>query len=93
MIANASKSDQGLQKVISQITSSSELKNATIISAEIYTYDEIITQYNIVVDVKGQKQELVKILNKTSNILTPIITSLIPSEIVPLVYSEAKVDD
>lgn len=87
MIANATKNDKGLQKVITQITSSSELKSATIISAEIHTYDETITQYNIVVDLKGQKQEVVKLLNKTSNVVTPIITTSIPSEIVPLSYS------
>lgn len=56
MIANASKNDQGLQKAISQITASSDLKNATIVSVQIESYDENITQYNIVVDVKGQKQ-------------------------------------
>lgn len=92
-ISETIKKDTGLKTVITQITkSSTEYQKATVTSAEVQVYDEYTIQYNIVMDVKGEKQHFVHIYNKTSNVATPIVVTPVPKEIKPILYSQTKID-
>jgi hypothetical protein len=88
LIPVVAKSDTGLQSVITQITQSSVkyvLTNVT--SVEVNVYDENTTQYSVIMDVKGQKEQLVQIFNKTSNVVTPVSVTQVPINIQPILYT------
>ena len=87
------KVDTELKSVITKITTKEEFKQGTVISVEVNSYSPSVTQYNTIVDVLGSKKEVVSLFNKTSNVVTHISTSNIPTVIVPSIYSETKVEE
>jgi hypothetical protein len=87
------KVDSEFKSVITKITTKEEFKQGTVISVEVNSFSPSVTQYNTIVDVLGSKKEVVSLVNKTSNVVTHISTSNIPTVIVPSIYSETKVQE
>lgn len=87
------KVDTEFKSVITKITTKEEFKQGTVISVEVNSFSPSVTQYNTIVDVLGSKKEVVSLVNKTSNVVTHISTSNIPTVIVPSIYSETKVQE
>jgi hypothetical protein len=91
-IPESIKKDNGLKTVITQISKiSTQFSTSTVSSVEVHTYDEKTVQYNVIMDVKGDKQQFVLMWNKTNNVATPISIVPVSSEIKTILETQTKI--
>lgn len=93
LIPETIKKDAGLKTVITQITKSSTVyQTATTTSVEVQVFNENITQYNVLLEVNGKKEQFVSIFNKTTNAATTITVTQVPTDIKPILHTQTKID-
>jgi uncharacterized protein YueI len=92
-IAENIKKDTALRTVVTQITkSSSQFQSATVSSVEVQTFDEKTVQYNIVMDLKGQKHQFVHLFDKTANVATAIGVTQLSTDIKTVLHTQTRID-
>lgn len=79
------KTDKTLNAVITKIQSTSTvLSTSTTVSAEVQTISEKAVKYTVVLDVKGEKQQAVYIVNPVTVEVIPIAITTIPTVVKPV---------
>lgn len=56
------------------------------------TYDEKTVQYNVVMDLKGQKHQIVQVYDRPNNKATPIVANQLPTEIKTVLHTQTTID-
>lgn len=91
-IPESIEKDNGLKTVVTQISKiSTQFSTSTVSSVEVFTYDEKTVQYNLVMDLKGDKQQFIVMWDRTKNVATPISNVAVSSEIKTVLETQTKI--
>ncbi len=92
ILADTIKKDTGLKTVITQITKSSQWQGATVSTVEVHTLDEKTVQYNVVMELKGQKHQLVQVYDKPTSKITSIVVAQLSEEVKSVLHTQTTID-
>ncbi len=84
VVESVIESDKSLKAVMTTIHAVTTLSTATTVSAEVQTISDKAVKYTVVVDVKGEKQQAVYIVNPATIEVTPIAITKVPTVVKPV---------
>lgn len=85
--------DSALKTVITQITMASQWQGATVSAVEVQTYDANTSQYSVVLDLNGQKHQIVQVYDSPTNKVVPIVVNQLPSQIKTVLHTQTMIDN